>query len=98
MPVLKQLDFLTRVPRLTVSLVQFRLMVIKINMTRRPRHEELDNSSRLGRPMANVQHAISGAGARIDSGEGVLIIPELTSVPQHIGIDRAACRKAFRAA
>ena len=31
-------------------------------------------------------------------GEGVLVIPELISVPQHIGIDRAACRKSFRAA
>ena len=31
-------------------------------------------------------------------GEGVLVIPELISIPQHIGINRAACRKAFRAA
>src|SRR4029079_18658377 len=30
--------------------------------------------------------------------EGVLVIPELISVPQHIGIDRAACRKSFRGA
>ena len=56
-PILKQLNLLTRIPRLAIPLDEFRLVVEQIDMRGGSRHEELHDARRLRREVHHIQHA-----------------------------------------
>ena len=78
-PVLKQFDFLTGIPRLPVAFDEFRLVVEQVHVRSGPCHEELHDALRLGREVHHVHHA----PARGDDGLRPGLRAENLFAPQH---------------